>query len=429
MENMDIEKKPKKKIWKKVLIYILLGVLTLGILAGGFVLYKYLFPTDKELFFYAIKNTLSDVGESEETEKFLKKTLVSVDTEGDFSTKKAADALSTAEIAVETLKTSNESKKTDISFNFLEQEFISSEYVKSGDDAYLKIPQLSDDGYIASDYPDILALITGSDNGADIEITDGLDKETFEEYTKEYIKKLYKNIPSEDFSSQKNGDIKIVTLKTDANRALYDVLKELKEDKEFCDFLYSQESLIASNYKKKHPYIGSFVSMPDKAEFSENYIKNIDDFIEKIEDAELKISFDVNKKRRIENVQILISTGGKSIYKINHSLQETGIEIYSDGKILLKIISKATTKTTVTNRTTSVLCDVNDFTKTKSENPKFVTFNVNTVTDTNVTQKIDVPKDYVDIRKISEAEKKDITNEASKKFVMMLAGFIASFVG
>lgn len=428
MEITDIEKKPKKKIWKKVLIYILLGVLTLGILAGGFVLYKYLFPTDKELFFYAIQNTLSDAEESEEIEKFTEKTTVSIDTEGDFTGKKTAEALSSLELKMETLKTSNESKKTDISFNFLEKELISSDYVKSGDTAYLKIPALSENGYIADDFSDVLALVTGSEEAADIEITDGLDKEKFEEYAEKYIEKLYKNIPSEDFSSEKKGDIKIVTLKTDANRALYDVLKELKGDKEFCEFLYSQQSLIASNFKAKHPYIGSFVSVPDKTEFSENYVKNIDTFIEQIEDEELTISFDVNKKRRIEKTQISISSDEKILYKINHSSKETDIEIYSSGKLLVKIVSEATTKSTVTNRNTSIICDVNDFTKEKSETPKIVTLNIATETDTNVTEKITVPEEYIDIRKISEDEKKNITEQASKKFMMMIAGFIASLV-
>lgn len=429
MEDKNIEIKPKKKMWKKVLIYTLLGILTLGILAGGFVLYKYLFPTDKELFFYAIKNSLSDTAESAEPEKFLEKTVVSVDTEGDFTVKKTAEALGSVELISETLKTSNESKKTNISFNFLESELISSEYVKAGDDAYLKIPMLSDDGYIADDYSDILALITGSKEAADIEITDGLDKVTFEEYTKKYIKMLYKNIPGEDFSSQKKGDIKVVTLKSDANRALYDVLKELRDDKEFCNFLYSQESIIVNNFKEKHPYIGSFVSLPDKTEFSEQYVKNIDDFIKNIEDAEITVTLDINKDRRIEKTQISISSGGKLLYKINHSSKETDIEIYSNDKLLVKITSDMVSESTVTNRNTAIIFDVNDFTKEKSENPKIVTLNIATETDTNVTQKITVPKDYIDIRKISDGAKEDITSQASKKFMMMIAGFIASFVG
>ncbi len=424
MENENITNEPKKKIWKKILLYVLIAVAALGIVVGGYFLYKYFFPTDKELFIIAWENTLKDFEESNEAERFQNTTSVSFDTEGEFSNTKASDALKTASINIETVNLSDDKKRFDISVNLLEKELISSQYVKVSDTESLYIPQLAQNSYCADSYLDVLSLVLGSAESSDIDLTEGIDRKKLEKYYDKYTKKLYKNIPDSDFSAVEKGDIKIITLKADLNRAAYDVLREMREDGELRDFLYEQTNLVANNIKNKYPYVSMFISIPQKTEFNEDYKTTIDNTIKSIENAEITVTIDVNKERRIEKTQMKVTNNDKEIFLMIHSPQQFDVLVNGEDKMLFKMQSATVNNGTVSVRNATVSFDVNDLTKEKTETPKIVSININSKTDTNVTKEVKLPENCIDIRTASQEEKNKITEQASEKFVALLTDLV-----
>ena len=422
MENTNIAKKSKKKMWKKILLISLITVFVAGIAVGGYFLYKYLFPTDKELFIIACENTLEDLKNSKEPERFKNTSVLTFDTEGEFSNPKASDALGTAAVTVDMTKTAKDKKQCNISIDFLDSEFLTAQYTKVGNTEALSIPQLAEGSFCADSYLDILSLVLGSAKSTDVDLTEGFDEKQLEKYYDKYTKKLYKNIPDADFSSKESGNIKIITLKTDLDRAAYDVLTEMKNDKEFCNFLYEQTNLVANNIKRKHPYLSVFISVPQKSEFSQNYKANIDNLIKSIENAEITITINVNKERRIEKTQLKITDNGKEIFSLIRSPQQFDVLVNGEDKMLFKLESTTIENGSITEQNTTLSFDVNDLTKEKTETPKLVLVNLNSKTDTNVSQEINLPQDCTDIRTAPQEVKDNITKQASEKFVEVLTG-------
>ena len=424
MEDTNITNEPKKKIWKKVLLYILIGVAVAGIAVGGYFLYNYLFPTDKELFIIACDNAVEDAEEKQEAEHFQNVTSISFDTEGDFTNPKASDALKTATISVETVKASDEKKQCNISVGLLENELLSSRYVKDGKTESLYIPQLAEECYSADSYLDVLSLLLGSAESSDVDITQGVDNERFKKYYHVYKKLFFENIPDSDFTSVEKNNIKTITLKTNLNRAAYNVLNEMKNDGELCNFLYEQTKIIISNIENKHPYLSMFISAPQKNEFKEGYKTTIDDAIKSIENAEITVTIDVNKDRRIEKTQLKITDNGKELYSMMHSSKQFDVTVNGEDKLLFKLQSVTEINGIVTESNTAVSFDVNDLTKDQTETPKIVSININSKTDSNVKKAINIPENCVDIRKISDEEKGKITEQASENFVALLTGLV-----
>ena len=103
MNNETINDKPKKRIWKKLILMVLILVAFACAVVGGYLAYKYFFPTDKELFFISHINSFDSI-EQEEPEPYFKTNKTTITTEGDFTSQKAAKRFSTTEILTDSLK-------------------------------------------------------------------------------------------------------------------------------------------------------------------------------------------------------------------------------------------------------------------------------------------------------------------------------------
>lgn len=423
MKNENKATKRKNKIWKKAILILLIVLVVISLIVGGYFLYKYLFPTDKELFFISHEKTFFSDKTTDEPDAFLKTSEITIKTEGDFTSEKAAEAFSSIVISTENVKLSEEETEYDLSINFLGNDFITTKAVKSGDTEVFSFPQLSEKSYGADSYEDVMTVLFGSEDIESVEMLDGTDTEQLEIYSAKYIKKLRDNIPDKDFSSRKEGDIKVITLKTDLNRALYDIANEIKSDTDLREFLYEQTVIVENNINKKFAYLGSLVDIPKQDEYYKNYEKSIDDFIKNIENSEIIITVNVDKNRKILAEELKVINDDKVQYAWSYSADGYSYESYKDEKLLLKIDSKTKTDGTKIEVQKRYKFDINDYTKEKSDEQKMVTLNISSTTDTNVTREIILPQDYDDIRSMSEEEKQEITENASKNFFNLLATF------
>lgn len=420
MKNENTDIKPKNKISKKLILTVLIIVLLACALVGGYFIYKNLFPADKELFFMSHANSLDSV-KQEEPEQFFKTNKTTITTEGDFTSKKAAKRFSTTEILTDNLKLADDKTEYNFKMNFLGNDVITTKAVKVGDTEVFSFPQLAEKSYGADSYYDILSVLTGSEKAEDKDMLDGVDKEQFEIYLKKYIKKLYENLPDSDFTSQKDGDVKTITLKSDLNRAIFDITNEIKNDSELRDFLYNQDVIIKTNINKKYAFFGTIIKIHDKDEYNENYEKSISEFIEDIEDSVLVMIIKVNKDRKIISEDIVISNNEKVQWSLSYDKNHFSYEGYEDDLLMLKIDAKTSTKGAITDKETNITLDINDYTKEISDKQKMVTLNIVSKMDTNVSGNIVLPDDYIDMRKMSVEEKQEITEEASRNFMTLLA--------
>lgn len=421
MENENVVITPKKKTWKKVLLIVLTIVVFAVIVFGGYCLYKYAFPTDKEMFVQAHANLFKELDEDEEPGRFTNTTNISVEASGDFTSKKNAEIFETISVILENTKLSEENTEYNVTVNFLDQVFLTSNAVKSGDTEVLTIPQLSETSYGAESYEDVLTMLLGSEKAEDVEIFDGVDEDKFEDYANKYAIKIYNNVPDSDFSSQKITDGKVITLKSALDRVLYNTLNEIKNDKELRDFMYEQTKIVSNNINKKYPYAGNIVNVPGKDEYYENYEKNIDDFIKNIENSELCITTEIDGRRKIVKENIVILNNGKEQSVISYMPEEFHFVSYKEDVTTMEIVSSNSKNGTITNKKTIISFDINDFTKEKSEEQKMIKIVSDSITDTNVTKEIIMPETFKDIRGMNDNEKAKITEEASKNFVSLIA--------
>ena len=313
--------------------------------------------------------------------------------------------------------------------NFLGNDVITTKAVKVGDTEVFSFPQLAEKSYGADSYYDILSVLTGSDKAENKDRFEGVDEEQFELYLKKYIKKLYENLPDGNFTSQKDGEIKTITLKTDLNRAIFDIVNEIKNDLELREFLYNQDVIAKTNINKKYAFLGTLVKIPDKDEYYEVYEESINDFIEDIENSEIVITIKVGKDRKIISEELLISSDGTEQWSLSYDENHFDYTAHEDGLLMFKIDTKTNTEGTVTEEERIITFDVNDYTKEISDKQKMVTLNITSKMDTNISGDITLPDGYADMRKMSDEEKQVITEEASRNFMTLLATLTMELLG
>lgn len=412
----------KNKIFKKLIIYVLLAILLIGVIVGGYFLFKYLFPSDKELFVIAHANTIEQSSQKTEPERFTNTTDVSLKAEGGFNSKDAVKAFESLHLKLDNTKYEENKTTYDVALTLGNKEMLTSSAVKSGDTEVFTIPQLVDKKYASNTFGDVLSLLLGSENAEDVDIMQDVDKVKLTEYLKKYLKDVYNNVPDSSFTSEKDGDIKIITLDADINRTLYDTVMAIKNDTELRDFLYAESSKVCENINKKFPYAGELTSMPEKEEYDKNYEESLDKYIKDIENSRIVAKIKVNKDRVIIQEDIKVASGDMVQQLLSFSDKHFCLEAYEGDNILIKYNQISEKAETITEKTTNVTFDVNDMTKEKSETEqKLIILTFNSVTDTNVSSEFVMADNYEDIRNMSDEDKKKITESASGNFVSLVA--------
>lgn len=421
MENQIIETKQKGKVWKKVILILLAVLVLISVAIGGYFVFKYLFPTDKELFVIAHANTFSQ--EEIKAEVYTKNTDLTFELSGGFNSKKAVDTVKSISVSTKNTHFGEDKNSFDFAMQFLGNEFLKFKNIRNGDMEILTVPQLAETSYASADAEEVLSMLLGSESTAeDIDLLEGVDKETFKKYFKEYGTKLYNNAPESAFSSVQNNAVKSITFTSDVNRLLYDIVNEIKNDIELRDFMYEQTSIIYGNINTKFPYAGTLLTIPTKAEYEEDYDESLDDFIKNIENAEITATIDV-EGRKIVQEQIKITYNGELQFDISYDESGRNFVQYKEGQEYIRYTSTETVDGSVTKSNSVFSIDINEWTKEQIQGQKIISVIVNSTTDTNVTEEFVAPTDYIDIRTMSDEEKTEVTEEVSENVTGLLTSF------
>ncbi|MBO5733862.1 MAG: hypothetical protein J6R66_03105 [Clostridia bacterium] len=420
MNKENTTSKPKMKLWIKIVIITLSALILIGALTGGYFLYKYLFPTDKELLVMAHKNTINDSKKQEEPETFANTTDIYFEADGEFTTQKSVDMITSIAFSTKTTKLSDEKSKYDLTVRFMGNDFITSHSVKDGDTEVLTVPQLIDQSFGADSWEDVLSMLLGSEQSDDTELFKSVDKKKLKKYFEDYFKDIYNRIPDKDITSVKEGTVKTVILKTDMNRALYETLTKVKNDKDFRDFLYIQLEGATGDFNRKYPYAGTLIVMPEKEKFDADYEKSIDDFIKKTENSQIVLVAQISNDRRIISETVTVESKGEVQYFISYSKDGFKYVEYDGENVAFAYEKQIIQNETQTSEKTIISFDINDMTKEKVEGQKNIHLIIDSKTDTNVTDTVELPKEYTDIRTMTDAEKQAIIPVVNKNFTALL---------
>ncbi len=424
MENQMLQEKTKDKGAKKIIVTVFVAILLICTAAGGFFAYKYIFPSDKDLFLLAHANFV-DAG-SEEVTAFTENVQLSFDLRGGFNSKKAVDTVESISVITKNVFISERESSYDFSMNFLNNEFLRFSKIKDNETEFLTAPQVVEETYKANSTNEILSTFFGSETTSDIDIFDGVDKELLSEYLKKYGEKLYDNIPDNSFTSRKENDVKIIVFKDNINRMLYDVINDVKGNTEFRDFLYEQIGVVYGNCNAKFPYGGTLLTMPDKRDFDSDYEESLNEFIESIENAEILITSHI-RNRKILSETIKITESGESLYDISYDSEKVDFIKYKD---YLEKIRYSTTKEegTVTKKHTVFTIDINEWTKEQDEEQKNISIIVDSIKDENVTEQIAIPEKAIDIQNLTEEEKTELQETVSENITSLLTSLTLSLL-
>ena len=415
-ENTNV----KNQKGKKIFFGILAGILLILCATGAYFMFRYLFPSEKELLIMANIKTYNEYRNVEKVKTFAKDTNISFKTEGDFTHQRAAKNFESFKINLHNVNINENNGRYDVGIDFAGKRLFNSSMFKNDITEIFYAPQLAERAYSSKSYSDVLSLLVGSERPQEIGYLENLDMDGFKKYYGKYLKRLYENIPDNDFSVSENSDVKTLILKTDLNRLLYDIISEVKSDNELREFSYNQRNIIYDNINKKIPYVGTLLTAEGREEYDEKFTENIEKIIEDMEDSILTITAEIDKDRKIIKETVEIKNDKEIQLYILYSADNIEIINNDEGKLVYRLAVNRKTENEKVYTNLATTFDVNDFTKEKSQEQKLVTVISETVTDTSVKEKIEYPVDVADIRNMTDEEREKITQNASKKFMEMI---------
>ena len=420
MESEVKDTKIKSRRWKKNLLIIISVFVGIGVLAGAFFAFKYFFPSDKELFIRAHIKAFAQKDESPSV--YSKKSKLSFDLQGDFTSAKAVDTVKSITVSTQDTRVDEMSSKYDFSMEFLGKKFLSFEKTSHNGIDALSIPQLTENVYASDRVENVLQMLFGSEQTAEnIGIMDGVDREKLNDYLKEYGKMLYNNMPDSSFSSVKENDVKVVTFTTDADRLFYETADSMRTNTELSEFLYSQVSVIYDNINKKYPYAGTLLTVPEREEFLKGYNDFFEEFIKNTENRRIVATARI-EGRELLGCIISVTENGVAEYDIAYGGKATKFVQYKEGNAHIAYTSEESRDGTRTDKHTKFSIDVNEYTKEIAKGQKIVSVIVDSSTDTAVTEKLSVPEKYTDISTMSEEEKTQVAQTVSENMTEMITG-------
>lgn len=425
MENEVLETKNRNRNYKKIIVIILLTVILLGVLLGCFFAFKFIFPTDKDLFLMVHINAFDD--ENEDVEIFTKKTDISLDFDEGFASKNAVDVVKSISISTKNTQLSDDKSSYDFNMQFLGKDFLTFSAVTDEEKEFLTVPELINETYSADGTDEILSVLLGSEKADDKDILEGVDVDRVAKYLKEYGSDLYNNIHKNAFTSVKKDDVKIITFKDNVNRMFYSIANEMKDDTEFRDFLYEQTSIIYSNFNAKYPYAGTLLTIPEKADYDKDYEETFDNFIKDIENREITITTHVIGKKLISET-IKISDNDEVVYDISYDQKNVEFIQYKDSLENMHYSSLTEFDGSKKVNKTVLTIDLNEMTKVQIDGQKKASIIINSITDTNITEKIAVPENYIEISSLSNEDKEKIKETAGENVTSLLTSFTLSLL-
>lgn len=412
---------------KRTILIVLLAVLFLSLLAGGYFLCKYLFPTDKELFLITHKNTLELLDNEPENFKITKNISFLTETlTGDYVEDNEKNILPLSFVIDNTEYRDN--SEYNVSVNFGEKEVLKSTKVEVDDTETLTIPALSDKSLASDSYEDILSLLLGADVYKNVDISENIDEEQFKIYLLKYSKKIYEKIPEESFSLTKNGDTRQIKLNVKLSDAVHGVLEEIKGDLAFREFMYEQNRKLTENINRKYPYTTEFIKVTDKEEYFKNFDEKIDEFIKNTKNSTVRVQTTIDNKRIILEESMTIEDEKYEQLTLYYSEKAFSMVYYDKYDTMFSLYSKKELNGSQTNKKTQVSFNITEDREQKVNPMKMFRMIIESTTDTEDLKEIVLPDKYYNIEDMSDEEKNEIRRTAKERFNGIISEVMSEFV-
>ncbi len=420
-------KEMKSKTLKRTVFILVTGVLFFSLLVSGYFFYKYLFPTDKELFLIAHKNTLELL--VNEPENFKKTKNISFLTEtlnGEFVEDNEKE-ISPLSFDIDGTEYRGNSEY-NISVNLNEKDILKSTKVEIDDTEVLTIPKLSDKNLASDSYEEILSLLLGDDVYKNIDISERIDEEQFKKYLLKYSKKIYENIPEESFVLTKSGTVKQIKLNVNLSDAVHGVLEEIKEDLAFREFMYEQNKALAENINKKYPYTTEFIKVADKEEYFKNFNQRIDEFIKKTKNSTVRVQTLIDDKRVILEENMTVEDEKYEQLTLYYSEKAFSTVYYDKYDTVFSLYSKKELNGSKTSEKTQVSFNITENREQGINPQKMFRMIVESTTDTDGLKEIVLPDKYFNIKDMSAEEKNEIRRTAKERLNSIISEVMSEFI-
>ncbi|MBQ4087674.1 MAG: hypothetical protein IJC78_05445 [Clostridia bacterium] len=416
-EEKKNRKKQKKGLW--ITLFVILGII---VLLAGYVGYRYLFPSDKELIVLAHYNSLHGKEKQEEAPFFQKSTDISWDMEGAFVEPDLTERLESLSIHTEQSVLVEGDGVYRFAFRMGEQELFQTERVNNGGLSYVGSDALTDGTYYCADEAkELWELLLGRQGiRTDVKILDGVDKETFSEYLKTYGMELYRMLPDSAFSRTETEQGTELVLSGDAAWLLSDVVSQIKSDYALKNFLYTQWDQIIKNIHATYTGAELLVPSVSQAEFEADYDEALQTFLMDLAEKkmQLKLTVLIDEDRRVISDSLLLSAENAPVLEFTaHQDGSYRLVPYTDGVPNFMLERSIKTEGTLTESATLFTMDVNEYSKSPSEtDKKMVTISVVSHTDTDVSGcTAEVPAECVMLAELDETAKEEVAEKTNQK--------------
>ncbi len=417
----NFEKPPirrnKNKRLKRVFLTCLYAVISVIVLAGAYLSYKYFFPSDKQLFVLAHYNTYQDGAKAETNARFAKQTDASLTVGDGVMEPQMAKAVNGLTVCTDTVQLSENQSRLNFALKFMGGDLVTATSVTDGGVTVFSSPQMADAAYSGGSTGEILSVLLGAQGvNPDRGILDGVDREGFFKYLKKYGIRLYNDVPDAVFSSVKINGTTTVQLSAKAVRLFSGVVGQLRTDSELKSFLYAQREQIARNINGMYEPSALLVSSVTQKEFEQEYLETLDSFLADMaqSDAEVELTAVINKHRRVERETLKIAGSGTPVAEVEASggkaVRATAYK--TDGSELLHFEREQNTAGTVTDAVTAISLDL----AKPGDAPKLVNVTVNTSTDTAVKDAdISPPEQFYDLSALDGEEKQKLAESVNQR--------------
>lgn len=421
---------------KKILLIVSAILLAVLLILCGYTGWRYLFPSDKELFVLAHYNSIKDKGKAQTSELFYKTTDVTCELSGAFQLPETMENVNAMSIHTENARLHDGNGYFRFSYLFGEKGLLHVETVSHDGVGYVTSPELTDGiTYSGTSPQEILNLLLGGQGvTTDVDILEGVDKETFMEYLTDYGKKLYNALPDSAFARAETENGTTITLSGKAAWLLTDIVTELRNDYGLKNFLYVQREQIVKNIHTA--YRGATLLVPEmtQAEFEIAYEEALDGFLQDIAEngMELTLTAEIDNRRRVIADSLSLRNGETALF--DFSADQTGsyrLVPYSDGVPVFIVENVQTVSGTVTDSVLTVSMDVNDFSKSPSATEqKLVALTIASQKNTDISKlTVQPPRDDTRLTALGETEKQELTDKTNQNILEILTTLTLAVFG
>lgn len=419
---------PKRERVRSVFSTVVMVVISIVILLGGYLLYRYFFPSDKALFFLAHYHTYQDTAKAEKATQFARSADISCSIDDNIFDPQVTKALNSVTVHTGETRLSDTQNAHDFTLFFMGSELLTTQSVTDGATTVFSSPQMADAAFSGSSTGEILnVLFPDGGIGTGGALTDGIDTEGLFALLRPYGVQLYRAVPDTAFSSEKKDGVSTVKLSATGVQLFSNVLKQACADSELQAFLYAQREQFVKNLNEIYAPSSLLVSSVTPSAFEKSFAEAVDALLSYMArtDTEVEITAVINQHRKIERETLQISCAGTPVFSLHADGETSDLIIYrQNGSVLLS--ADYTQKKSGTNTETAV--DVSYHVTTEGGESAVCVF-IDGVTETDVSDAaICLPENAAAVSDMDEATKQTVAQNVNERLNAVLTRAALGFL-